>query len=128
MSAYIYLSDWRITIKTFLSCFVVYGFAALLGYAQQPARLTGDHTSGGGNLKIVVLHGDDGVNVRKGNIVAEPEVEVRDGWGVPLEGAKVSFELPAGKPSAKFANHKRVASVQTTANGRASAGKMRSEG
>ena len=66
--------------------------AATVVSAQPPAA---------GGLKIVVIDGEDGVNiVRKGTAVA-PVVEVRDRNNLPVAGALVTFlGLPEGATTA----------------------------
>ncbi|MGO8789180.1 MAG: hypothetical protein ACLQVL_17595 [Terriglobia bacterium] len=73
-------------------------------------------------LQIVVLQGEDGVNIIKKKIAVKPVVEIRDKNKLPVAaagaGVAVVFLLE-GKDSAKFANGKTSASVVTDANGRA---------
>jgi len=84
--------------------------AATVVSAQPPAA---------GGLKIVVIDGEDGVNiVRKGTAVA-PVVEVRDRNNLPVAGALVTFLIPGGSKAATFANNARQIAVTTDSAGRA---------
>src|SRR4029079_3776359 len=70
-------------------------------------------------LRIVVIGGEDGVNiVGKGTAVA-PVVEVRDRNDLPLSGASVLFLL--GGNNAKFAGNAARLAVTTDQSGRATA-------
>jgi hypothetical protein len=96
-------------------CVIAYCFIAALAWSQQPAD----------NLRIIVIAGDQGANILKGKVAVRPVVEVRDRWSVPIAGAKVTFDLPGGKPGVRFVNGKRDASVITDINGRATAGALK---
>jgi hypothetical protein len=83
------------------------------------------------DLEIVVLQGEDGVNIIKNKTAVKPVVEVRHknylpGVGVVggVAGAVVYFSLEGGN-SAKFANGQKTMSVVTDANGQAVAGDLR---
>ena len=77
-------------------------------------------TSQSGNLKILVIAGEDAVNiVQQGSAVA-PVVEVRDRNGLPLPGALVTFTLQSGRRSA-FAGGAQTLTLTTDAAGRAAA-------
>jgi hypothetical protein len=79
------------------------------------------------DLQIVVLEGEDGVNVIKNKTAVKPLVEVRDknkgpGAGViagGIAGAVVLFVLPEKGASGTFPNGWRWAQVTTDSNGRA---------
>ena len=83
------------------------------------------------DLQIVVIEGEDGINVIKKNTAVRPVVEVRDknkapGIGVTaaVAGVTIYFLLPKGGPGATFANGAKSATVVTDANGRAVAPEM----
>jgi hypothetical protein len=80
---------------------------------------------GGDGLRIVVLEGEDGVNVLKKKTAVKPVVEVRDKNNLPIAGVAVLFFLPHSGPGALFANGQRELSTTTDANGRAVAAGMR---
>jgi hypothetical protein len=98
-----------------MTCVIAYGFAVTLAWSQQPA----------GEPKIVVIEGDDGANILKGKVAVKPVVEVRDQWNIPIAGARVTFDLPSGKPGVTFVNGKEDASVITDINGRATTGVLK---
>jgi hypothetical protein len=84
------------------------------------------------DLQIVILEGEDGVNVIKKKTAVKPVVEVRDKNKAPgalvmggIAGAVVLFILPEHGPTGVFANGARWTSVVTDANGRAEASEIR---
>ena len=84
------------------------------------------------DLQIVVLEGEDGVNVIKNKTAVKPVVEVRDknkgpGAGV-IAGGVVLFVLPEKGASGTFPNGWRWAQVTTDADGRAVAPEIRPNG
>lgn len=72
-----------------------------------------------GPLQIVVIDGQDGVNILKKKRAVQPVVEVRDGRNTPISGASVTFSSPTDGPSVLFSNGLRSISVLTDATGRA---------
>jgi hypothetical protein len=72
-----------------------------------------------GPLQIVVIDGQDGVNIVKKKRAVQPVVEVRDGRNTPISGASVTFSAPTDGPSVTFSNGLRSISVLTDATGRA---------
>jgi hypothetical protein len=77
-------------------------------------------------VKIVVISGEDGVNIiGKGTAVA-PVVEVRDRNDLPVAGASVVFLIGGG--GARFANNATSVTVATDAGGRATATGMKAIG
>lgn len=74
----------------------------------------------GSALKIVVLAGEDAVNVIQQKSAVAPLVEVRDRNDAPVAGAIVRFAIRGGR--ATFGGRLRVLSVTTDATGRAAAG------
>jgi len=73
------------------------------------------------SLKILVLEGEDGVNIIRQNTAAKPVVEVRDQNDLPVAGAAVLFILPGRGPGGTFANGAKELSVTTDSTGRAAA-------
>lgn len=70
-------------------------------------------------LKIVVLRGRNGVNVPGGIAISTPAVEVRDANDRLIEGATVTFEVPATGPSARFPGEKTSLTTRTDTAGQA---------
>ena len=70
------------------------------------------------SLKIVVVSGEDGVNIVKRKTAVQPVVEVRDKNNTPVSGVIVNFTTPSNGPSAVFSNGSRTLSMVTDANGR----------
>jgi hypothetical protein len=81
----------------------------LLGAAVQPAPA----------LRIVVLEGEDAVNVIQQKTAVAPVVEVRDRNNVPVAGASVTFTI--GGNAASFAGGVQTITVATNAAGQAAA-------
>ena len=80
----------------------------------------GDPEQPGSNgLHIVVIDGEDGVNIIKKKTAVKPVVEVRDRNNQPVAGVVVIFTSPSDGPSVTFVNGERSMSVVTDANGRA---------
>ena len=98
--------------------------AGLVAALAQPARLAAQDS----DLKIVVLEGEDGVNILKKKTAVMPVVEVRDKNNLPVGGATVLFEMPQSGPSAVFANGSRSLSVVTDNAGRATVTSMKPVG
>jgi hypothetical protein len=70
-------------------------------------------------LKIVVIEGEDGVNIVKKRTAVQPVVEVRDKNNLPVAGAYVTFALPATGPSGTFLSGAKSLSIVTNSSGRA---------
>ena len=79
-------------------------------------------------MKIEVIEGDAGANALKEKMAVAPVVEVRDGWGLPVAGAHVTFALPHGRPGATFADGSKVLSGTTDGRGRVMAAGLRPVG
>lgn len=79
-------------------------------------------------LKIVVLEGEDGVNIIKDKTAVKPVVEVRDKNNLPVAGALVYFLIPKGGAGGAFANGQQSVSVTTDAAGRAVASSIKPSG
>ena len=71
-------------------------------------------------LRIVVLQGEDAVNVVQQKTAVAPLVEVRDRNDVPVAGATVTFTIASGQPGA-FAGGLPTLTVTTNAAGQAAA-------
>ncbi len=74
-------------------------------------------------FRIVVVEGEDAVNIVQQKTAVRPLVEVRDRNDLPVAGAVVQFTIQAtagAARSASFANGQNVVSVTTNAAGRAS--------
>jgi hypothetical protein len=89
---------------------VVFGFAIVTIAAQQPA---GPQVAG---LKVVVIAGEDAVNIIQQKTAVAPIVEVRDRNDQPVAGAAVNFAIRSGRASFGGA---RMLSVTTDVVGRA---------
>jgi hypothetical protein len=72
-------------------------------------------------LKIIVIDGEDAVNIVKKKTAVQPIVEVRDQNNLPVAGAAVIFLLPSSGPGGTFLNGSKSLNVTTNALGRASA-------
>jgi len=70
-------------------------------------------------LRIVVLEGEDGVNILQQKSAVQPVVEVRDQNNLPVAGASVVFLIGNGSKAATFANGASQITVVTDAAGRA---------
>ena len=95
--------------------------AAQVVRAQEPAPANQ-------GLKIVVLSGEDGVNIVKKKSAVRPVVEVRDKNDLPVAGASVIFLLPTSGPSATFLHGAKTLTVLTDSTGRATVSAMKPVG
>lgn len=97
-------------MRTMLAFFIVCA-VALHGpaFAQAPA----------GALKIVVIEGEDAVNIIQQKTAVAPIVEVRDSNNLPVSGATVTFSLSG--QGASFAGGAQSLTVVTNAAGQATA-------
>ena len=84
-----------------------------------PAGLRAAPTQSAG-LKIVVIEGEDGVNIIDQKTAVKPVVEVRDRNDLPVAGVAVLFILRSGGGSASLNNGVAQVSLTTDAAGRAS--------
>lgn len=80
------------------------------------------------DLKILVITGEDGINIVKKKTAVQPVVEVRDSNNSPVSGAIVNFTTPSGNPSAVFSNGGRTLSLTTDIQGRAAISGMQPVG
>lgn len=72
------------------------------------------------SLRIVVVEGEDAVNIVQQKTAVRPLVEVRDRNNVPVPGATVTFTVAGGQPAA-FAGGAQTMTVTTNATGQAAA-------
>lgn len=71
------------------------------------------------SLRIFVLEGQGAIHNIRERAATSPVVEVRDESGLPVEGATVTFALPAAGPGGSFPGQKSTATVQTNLQGQA---------
>jgi hypothetical protein len=71
-----------------------------------------------GDLKIVVIKGEDAVNIVQQKTAVAPVVEIRDRNDLPVPGALVTFSIQGGK-TASFAGGAQAITVTTNAAGQA---------
>lgn len=96
------------------------GLSAALGTHVLEADQNGSAAAGkGAGLKIVVLAGEDAVNVIQQKTAVAPVVEVRDKNDSPVAGAVVRFAIRGGRAS--FGGTVRTISVTTDLAGKATA-------
>ena len=86
------------------------GLVASLAQSQNPA------------LRILVLEGEDAVNIVQQKTALRPLVEVRDRNNLPVAGATVTFTIGGGGSPAAFAGGVQTLTVTTNAAGQAAAG------
>ena len=111
---------------------ILNAFLAVLGVVawQLPVILALPQANGSvpiglANLQIVVLKGEDGVNIIKSKTAVKPVVEVRDKNKLPVAGATVTFLAPDSGSGVTFAHGSRVFTTITDTNGRAMVAKMK---
>jgi hypothetical protein len=80
------------------------------------------------HLKIVVLAGEDGVNLLKKKTAVRPVVEVRDRNNLPVANAYVAFAAPESGAHVTFAHDSSTYSTVTDASGRAAVHVMKPVG
>jgi hypothetical protein len=73
------------------------------------------------SLHIVPLVGRNAVNLISGQNSAPVVVEIRDDQDLPVEGAKVAFELPSEGPGGSFAGGQKTLATVTNSRGQAMA-------
>jgi len=79
-------------------------------------------------LRIVVLEGEDAVNIIRQNTAVKPIIEVRDSNNLPVSGATVQFTMPSTGAGGTFANGSRIFSITTDAAGRATTSEVTLQG
>lgn len=106
-------------------------------YAQMPAPGTSFRLQPGVpmqdasvdiGLHIVVLEGQNGINIVKKRAAVRPVVEVRDRTNMPVAGASVTFTAPNDDPSATFLNGSRSETLVTDQTAQATVASMKPEG
>ncbi len=110
-------------------CLAVFGAAtgwqpALFGAQQTQASKPDSEPE----LKIVILEGEEGVNIIKKKTAVRPVVEVRDKNNSPVSGAAVVFLLPQSGPGGTFATGGKMMTVVTDSSGRATSGAFQPSG
>ncbi len=80
------------------------------------------------DLKIIVISGEDAVNIVKKKTAVQPVVEVRDKNDLPIAGVAVTFSTPSYSPSATFLNGGHSFTVVTNSAGRATVTGMKPVG
>ena len=73
------------------------------------------------SLTVYVLDGQGEVHDIHNRVTSTPVVEVRDGNGQPVEGADVTFDLPALGPGGAFAGQQFTFTAKTNFQGQAAA-------
>ncbi len=71
-------------------------------------------------LHIAVVSGEDAIHAAAEHVAKPVTVAVTDGTGRPVEGARVSFQVPQGGPGGVFANGLQTDLAITGPNGHAS--------
>lgn len=89
--------------------------------SQQPGPPSAPRVPASG-LHILVLQGQNATNSLPRREAASPAVQVFDYLNEPVEGAEVTFEVPASGPSGVFENQKNSLTTRTDARGQAMAG------
>jgi len=103
-------------------CLVIAVTAVFLWQQSVSLLLAQATATGPGNtpqLKIVVLAGEDGVNIVKKKTAVKPVVEVRDKNNQPVAGLSVTFLAPETGPHVVFAHSSSTFTTVTDASGRA---------
>lgn len=106
------VQNWSIAIFCGALAFLALHSTAS-GSAQAPSARSG-------GLKIVVLKGEDAVNIIQQKTAVAPIVEVRDRNNLPVPGAVVTLAVEGGK-AATFAGGVPTLTVTTNAAGQAAA-------
>jgi len=96
--------------------------ALVLALATVPVFVGGAAQSP--SLKIVVLEGEDAVNIIDKKTAVKPTVEVRDQNDLPVSGASVVFLIQGGRNSATFAEGLRQVTLTTNSLGRATVSEL----
>lgn len=79
-------------------------------------------------LHIVVVQGQNGINIVKKRAAVKPVIQVRDRTNMPVAGASVTFTAPNDDPSALFLNGSRSDTVVTDRTGEATVESMKPQG
>ncbi len=111
-------------LAAFVAVFFLWQQFASLSLPQE----TDAQANNAPQLKIVVLAGEDGVNIIKQKTTVKPVVEVRDKNNLPVAGAYVAFAAPRSGAHVTFAHGSSTYSTVTGANGRATVHVMKAAG
>ncbi len=79
-------------------------------------------------LHVVVVQGQNGINIVKKRAAVKPVIQVRDRTNMPVAGASVTFTAPNDDPSAVFLNGSRSETLVTDRTGEATVASMKPEG
>ena len=104
------------------------GCAVLLTFLNAPSSVANtlvpgtlaQHAAQSPAIRIVVLVGENAMNVVKKGTGVMPVVQVLDQNGKPVEGAEVTFVAPGDGPSVQFTDGSRSATITTDSEGKAS--------
>ena len=110
------MSHSRVFVAGMLACSLALGHP-VLGIAQSANSKPAPQKPSPATLRIVVLRGQDAVNIVQPRTAVAPVVEVRDGNNRLVAGAPVTFSIPSGG-NATFAGASTV-TVTTNAVGQA---------
>jgi hypothetical protein len=99
------------------------GFCLAVIVAALTLSVEGSSGQAAGGLRIVVISGEDAVNIVQQRTAVAPVVEVRDRNNQPVAGASVTFVIDGGK-NAAFAGGSPTVTVTTNAAGRAATGTL----
>jgi hypothetical protein len=105
-------------LKDMLLLIAICFFSSAL-FAQQPNPAPANGAAPAGELKIIVLEGQNGVNNVRAPMPMNLVVEVRDQNDRPVEGATVNFQLPLMGPSGGFERGVRNKETVTNFQGQA---------
>lgn len=108
--------------RSVLSVFLAAAVAITTGQAPVSGAQQAPQPAAESELRIIVLEGEDGVNVIKKKTAVRPVVEVRDRNNSPVAGAAVVFLLPQHGPGGNFLTGGKMVTVITDSAGRATAG------
>jgi len=98
---------------------VVLAFLGVVCGWGSTSPLPDQNPSGDLGLKMIVLEGEDGVNIVKKKSAVRPVVQVKDKNDLPVSGASVVFLLPNSGATGVFANGAHSLTVITDSAGRA---------
>ena len=112
----------RCLFRRGLGCALAVSVTAVAGSAGQPAGSQAAVAQQAG-LRIVVIEGEDAINIIQQKTAVAPVVEVRDRNDLPVSGATVTFAISGGN-TATFAGGVQTLTVTTNAAGRAVVGAL----
>lgn len=115
------------TVHTRSSLVVTLAFVFLWQQSVPPslAQTTTVQSGNAPQLKIVILAGENGVNIIKQKTAVKPVVEVRDKNDLPVAGLYVTFLAPESGARVTFAHGSSTYGTVTDASGRASVHTMK---